>query len=234
MAPTAQRIRFCTSRDGTRIAYATSGTGPPLLWGAHWVHQLELDWESPVWSPWLTLLTRRHTVVRYDLRGCGLSDRKEVEFSFEKLVEDLEAVADATGIRKFGYFGMAGGAAIGMTYAVRHPERISRLILYGAYIRNRFALKLTADEVETELAELKVIERGGVNENPAYANFFASLHIPDATPEQTRSYNELLRLTTSAANGVRLLSTFWKADLADVVPRIRCPTLVLQPRNESV
>jgi hypothetical protein len=105
MSQSAQQLRFCTSRDGTRIAHATCGAGPPLVWTAGWSHNLELDWDSPVWRPWLSLLTRRHTLVRYDMRGCGLSDREGVEFSFERLVEDFEAVLEATSLEQFVLFG---------------------------------------------------------------------------------------------------------------------------------
>ena len=97
MSHPIQQIRFCTSRDGTRIAYAISGSGPPLVWLGHWVRHLDLDWESPIWRPWLSLLTRRHTLIRYDFRGCGLSDQQSVEFSLEKHIEDLEAVVQAAG-----------------------------------------------------------------------------------------------------------------------------------------
>ena len=105
-----QEIRFCESRDGTRIAYAIAGKGPPLLWAQHWVHHLDLDWDSPIWRGWLELLTQRHTVVRYDWRGCGLSDREGVEFSLEKYVEDLECVAEAARLSQFALFGMSNGA----------------------------------------------------------------------------------------------------------------------------
>jgi pimeloyl-ACP methyl ester carboxylesterase/DNA-binding CsgD family transcriptional regulator len=234
MAHAAQQIRFCTSRDGTRIAYATSGHGPPLVWTAHWVHHLNFDLENPVWRPWISLLNRRHTLIRYDLRGCGLSDRDVIEFSFERLLEDLEAVIDATGLERFAYFGMALGSAMGMTFAARHPGRVSHLVLYGAYVRNRLACGSTPAQTDKELTELKVIERGWQSENPAYGQFFASLHIPGATAEQTRSYNELLRTTTSPNNAVRLIRTFWGIELDEVVPQVRCPTLVLQPRGDSI
>jgi pimeloyl-ACP methyl ester carboxylesterase/DNA-binding CsgD family transcriptional regulator len=196
----------------------------------HWVRHLKSDWDNPVWRPWLSLLTQRHTLIRYDLRGCGLSDREGIEFSFEKLVEDFEAVIEAAGFERFVLFGMAIGAAIGMTYAVRHPERVSHFVLYGSYTRSRPA----SDQKDKDDAELKVIERGWQNESPAYGDFFTSLHIPDATAEQTRAYNDLLRLTTTAANAVKLLRTFFGADVREVVPQIRCPTLVLQPRSDSV
>jgi pimeloyl-ACP methyl ester carboxylesterase/DNA-binding CsgD family transcriptional regulator len=234
MSHPAQQIRFCTSRDGTRVAYAICGSGPPLVFAAHWVHHLKSDWDSPIWRHWLCMLTRRHTLIRYDLRGCGLSDREGVEFSFEKLVEDFEAVINAAGLERFAFIGMAVGAAIGMAYAVRHPQRIGQLVLYGAYVRNRLALNPTREEVEAVQAEIKVIERGWQNENPAYRQFFTSLHIPDATDEQMRAYGDLLRLTTSPANAVGLRRMFSRLDLYDIIRRVRCPTLVLQLRDDSV
>jgi len=230
----AQQIRFCTSRDGTRIAYAICGAGSPLLFAAHWVHHLKSDWDSPIWGHWLRMLARRHTVIRYDVRGCGLSDREGVEISFKRLVEDFEAVTEAAGVKRFAFVGMAVGAAVGMAYAVRRPERISHLVLYGAYVRNRLALNPTREQVEEVQAEIKIIERGWQNEIPAYGQFFTSLHIPDATAEQMRAYDELLRLTTSPANAVSLRRMFSKLDLHNIVQQVRCPTLVLQLRDDAV
>ena len=208
MSQPAQQIRFCTSRDGTRIAYATCGAGPPLVWAASWTHHLELDWDSPVWRPWIAALARRHTLVRYDWRGCGLSDREQVEFSFEKFVEDLEAVIEAAGLEQFVLFGISAGAATGMTYAVRHPERVSHLVLYASYPRNRLAGSPTPQEVEESQARRKVIELGWSDDTPAYGRFFTSLHMPDASAEQFQSFANLLRRTTSLANADALLQVF--------------------------
>ena len=91
------------------------------------MHHLELDQVSPVWRPWLSVLSQRHTLVRYDIRGCGLSDRDGVQFSFEKFVEDLSAVIESAGLGQFVLFGSAAGAAVSLTYAVRHPDRVSHL-----------------------------------------------------------------------------------------------------------
>jgi pimeloyl-ACP methyl ester carboxylesterase len=175
MSQPAQQIRFCTSRDGTRIAYATCGAGPPLVWAANWTHHLKLDWDSLVWRPWISMLTRRHTLVRYDWRGSGLSDREGVEFSFDKFVEDLEAVIETAGLEQFVLFGMAAGSAIGMTYAVRHPEQVSRLVLYASFVRHKLAGSPTPQEVEEVQARLKVMELGWPNDTPAYSQFFTSL-----------------------------------------------------------
>ena len=137
MMQKSEQIRFCKSRDGARIAYAVCGSGPPLVWATRWVHHLKFDWESPVWRPWLALLMRRHTLIRYDFRGCGLSDRERVEFSFDRYVEDLEAVVDAAGVDKFALFGMGNGGTIATVYAVRHPSRVTYLVLLGSSSRGR-------------------------------------------------------------------------------------------------
>jgi len=234
MSEPAQQIRFCKSRDGTRIAYATCGAGPPLVWAAGWAHHLKLDWDSPVWRPWLSLLTRRHTLVRYNMRGCGLSDREQVDFSFEKFVEDLEAVIEAAGLEQFVLVGTAAASAIGMTYAVGHPERVSHLVLYASFVRNKLAGSPTPQEVEEAQARLKVMELGWPDETPAYGQFYTSLHMPDASAEQFQSFADLIRRTTSQANAVALLQVFFRIDVLEIVPKVRCPTLVFHCRGDSI
>ena len=234
MSQPAQQIRFCTSRDGTRIAYATCGAGPPLVWAASWFHHLKLDWDSPVWRPWISLLARRHTLVRYDWRGSGLSDREGVEFSFEKVVEDLDAVIEAAGLEQFVLFGIAAGSATGMSYAVRRPDRVSRLVLYASFARGRLAGSPTSQEVEEAQARLKVMELGWPNDTPAYSQFFTSLQMPDASAEQFQSYSDQIRRTTSPANAVAMLRTFLRIDLQEIVPKVSCPTLVLHSRGDSI
>ena len=127
MSRPIQQIRFCTSRDGTRIAYASCGTGEPLIWAAHWVGHLQLSWDNQVWRPWLAMLMHRHTLIRYDARGCGLSDRDVADLSLGRHIEDLEAVAAAVGLDRFSLFGVAGGGAIAISYAARHPEHVKDL-----------------------------------------------------------------------------------------------------------
>jgi len=234
MSHPAEQIRFCTSRDGTRIAYATCGAGPPLVWVGHWIRHLKFDWESPIWRPWLSWMTRGHRVVRYDWRGCGLSDREGVEFSLEKHTEDLETVVEAAGLERFVLFGMLSEGSAGVVYSVRHPERVSHLILYGAQVRGRFARSETPEQIEEVETRLKVLQIGWPNDTPAYGRFFTSLHIPDATPEQTQSFNEVLRLTSSPANAVALLRAFFKDDLREIAPQVGCPTLVLHARQSTL
>lgn len=234
MSHPAEQIRFCASRDDTRIAYTICGSGPPLVWAAHWVQHLKVDRESPVWRPWLGLLTRRHTLIRYSWRGCGLSDRDEVEFAHDRYVEDLEAVIDAAGAERFVLFGMSSGARISITYAVRNPKRVSQLVLLGASPCGRVARGQNRAQAEEEETRLKAIELGWATATPAYGQFFTTLHIPDATAEQFRSYNELLRMTTSPANAVAIMRSLHRADVRDIVPKVRCPTLVLHSRGDSI
>jgi pimeloyl-ACP methyl ester carboxylesterase/DNA-binding CsgD family transcriptional regulator len=229
----AEQIRFCASRDGTRIAYATCGSGPPLVWLGQFVRHIELDWDSPVWRPWLLFLTRRHTLVRYDFRGCGLSDRDGVEFSHRRHVEDLEAVVDAAGLKRCVLFGMAGGGAKAASYTVRHPDRVSHLVLYGSPTCARLADHPTPKQLEEAETRLRAIDLGWPNVLPAYGHFYASLLIPDAGPEVFHSFNELLRRTTSATQMVALLRGYWQVDVREILPKIRCPALVMHARGDS-
>jgi pimeloyl-ACP methyl ester carboxylesterase len=234
MSPARQRIRFCTSRDGTRIAYATCGDGPPLLWTGHFIRHLEFDWDSPVWRPWRTLLMRGRTLIRYDWRGFGLSDRKGVEFSLDKHIEDLEAVVEAAGLKPFVLFASAGGGPPSVVYTVRHPEQVSRLILYGSQSRGQITRGQTPEEAARTQTLLKMIELGWSNIAPAFDQFFTRLHMPDASAEQFRSYYELLRRTASPANVVALLRAYHQDDVLEAVPRIRSPTLVMHARQDAM
>ncbi|MGF6307825.1 pimeloyl-ACP methyl ester carboxylesterase/DNA-binding CsgD family transcriptional regulator [Bradyrhizobium sp. i1.8.4] len=232
--PSTQQIRFCASRDGTRIAYAICGNGPPLVWVAHFVHHLNFDWDSPVWRPWISALAKRHTLIRYDFRGTGLSDRTGVEFTFEKLVEDFEAVVSASGVRNFALVAMSGGARVVVPFAVQNPDRVSRLVLYGTSPAGPLTAKAPPERVENMQVQLKAFELGWPQDIPGFGTFLTSLHIPDATAEQARSFNELLRLTTSAANGVALLRALVESDMQDLLPNLRCPTLVFHSRQSAV
>jgi pimeloyl-ACP methyl ester carboxylesterase/DNA-binding CsgD family transcriptional regulator len=234
MSVTAQQIRFCSSRDGTRIAYATCGSGPPLVWVPHWIHHLEFDWGSPVWRPWLSALSKRHTLIRYDFRGCGLSDRDGVQFSSDKLLEDFEAVIKAVGLNRFALLAMTAGARVVIPYAVRHLNRVTHLALYGTSACGPLANNPPrAQVIETE-TRLKAMELGWPKEVPGYGQFFASLHLPDAPSEQMQSHNDLLRLTTTSTNAVRLLRTFFASDVREFLPKIRCPTLVFHARQDAI
>src|SRR5262245_60728973 len=209
----AQQIRFCTSRDGTRIAFAVCGKGPPLLFAQHYIHHLDHDWDSPIWRPWLELLSGRHTLIRYDWRGCGLSDRQDVEFDVERYVDDLDAVVEAAALKRFILFGLAQGARISMAYAVRHPERISQLVLHQASTRGRGAPGRSLEQADAERTRLKAMELGWQSHQAAYARFFTSMYVPGANPEQVRAYSNLLNLTTSPVTAMAMQWTFHATDM---------------------
>src|SRR5262249_51914326 len=145
-------------------------------------HSLELDWNNIIWEPWLSLLTRRHSLVRYDWRGCGLSDRDGVEFSFEKHLEDLESVVQASGLKQFALFGHEGAGMMCIAYAVKHPTQVTHLVLSGSATRGRLAGAGTQKQIEHTKIRHKLIELGWNHEAPALARFYANLHIPDASP----------------------------------------------------
>jgi pimeloyl-ACP methyl ester carboxylesterase/DNA-binding CsgD family transcriptional regulator len=179
-------------------------------------------------------MLRHHTLIRYDLRGCGLSDREGVEFTFAKLVEDLEAVVEAAGVERFVLFGMTGCARIAMSYLLRHPDTVSQLVLYGTSAFGPLAGNPPREQLVETRTRLKAMELGWPQETPGYGQFFTSLHIPDANAEQTRSHNNLLRLTTSPGNAARLLRTLWESDVHELLPQVRCPTLVLNSRLDAI
>ena len=228
-----QQIRFCTAPDGVRIAYAISGEGPPLLKAANWLNHLEYDWESPVWRRWLEEVSRHHTLIRYDERGCGLSDWDVEDLSFEAWIRDLETVARATGLERFPLLGSSQGAPIAIAYAVRHPERVTRLLLHGSYARGVLKRNPTPEKRAEVEAMSKLAEVGWGQENPAFRQIFTTLFIPDGTPEQHRWFNELERVSTSPAVAARFFRVLNEIDVADIAPKVACPTLVSHSRRDA-
>src|SRR5262245_51472085 len=128
-----QEIRYCTTSDGVRLAYAMTGSGPPLVKASNWLTHLDFEWGSPIWRHWYAELSRHHRLVRYDERGNGMSQRDVADVSFDTWVRDLETVVDAAGLDRFPLLGISRGGSIAIAYAVRHPERVSHLILYGGF-----------------------------------------------------------------------------------------------------
>lgn len=228
-----QQIRFCHSTDGTQLAYALSGEGAPLVKVANFLTHLEYDWRSPVVQPFLLELGRGRTLLRYDPRGCGLSDRNVQDLSLDKWVADLEAVVDAAGIGRFPLFAHSQGGAIGIAYAARHPERVSHLVLLGGWARHVMKRNLTPAQVEEMRMLVKLAGMGWGRENPAYRQVFTSLLIPDSSPEQAASYNELERMCTSAECAAGIFSSVGKLDVVDVAAQVRCPTLILHAQGDA-
>jgi pimeloyl-ACP methyl ester carboxylesterase/DNA-binding winged helix-turn-helix (wHTH) protein len=231
-APAEQEIRFCTTRDGVGIAYATTGSGPPLVKVANWLSHLEFDWQSPVWRHWIRELARDHQLVRYDERGCGLSDLEPQDFTFEGWVRDLEAVIDALGLDRFALLGISQGGPIAITYAARHPERVSRLILYGTYSRGR-NLRMTEQEKEERQALVTLTKHGWGRDDPTYRHIFTMGFIPGATPEQMQWFNDLQRVSAPPENAYRFMLEFDRIDVEPALASVQVPTLVLHAREDA-
>jgi pimeloyl-ACP methyl ester carboxylesterase/DNA-binding CsgD family transcriptional regulator len=233
MLPSTQQIRFCTSRDGTRIAYAICGSGPMLIRAPHWMSSINLEWDSPVWRHWAALLARHRTLIRFDQRGCGLSDRDGVEFSAERFVEDFEAVIEAASLDRFDLFGFSGGAMTGIAYAARYPDRVNRFIICSSTAYGPLSAAASAKFRQTAATQLEAIELGWPNENPAFRQLFTSMLIPDGTADQFRLFNEHIRMTTPPANGKRIIAALWNIDIRIEAGKLRCPTLVFHSRQDG-
>ncbi|MFJ7178182.1 alpha/beta fold hydrolase [Streptomyces massasporeus] len=228
-----QTIRFCRAGDGTRIAYAAVGSGPPLLKAANWMSHLDLEWTTPVWSHWLGGLARNRRLIRYDERGCGLSDWVVPGFTFDDWVDDLETVVEAVGIDRFPLLGVSQGGAVAVAFAVRHPERVSRLILAGAYARGRQVRARSETEGAAAALDLDVARVGWMHQDPKFLRVFASQFLPDGTPEDWDEFTAFQRQTTSPSNGVRFLEEFARIDVSDIAHRVACPTLILHSRDDE-
>ncbi|MGW3649445.1 alpha/beta fold hydrolase [Streptomyces sp. NPDC000878] len=233
LGPDRQTIRFCRADDGTRIAYASVGAGPPLLKAANWMTHLDLEWTTPVWAHWLGGLARNRGLIRYDERGCGLSDWVVPGFTFEDWVDDLETVVEAVGLDRFPLLGVSQGGAVAVAYAVRHPERVSRLILAGAYARGRQVRARSETESAEAALDLDVARVGWIHQDPRFLRVFASQFLPDGTPEDWDEFTAFQRQTTSPANGVRFLEEFARIDVSDIAHRVACPTLILHSRDDE-
>jgi pimeloyl-ACP methyl ester carboxylesterase len=228
-----QEIRFCATRDGTRLAYATSGSGSPLLKAANWLNHLDFDWHSPIWRHWLRELGRDRQLVRYDERGTGLSDWNVERLDFGSWVDDLEAVADAAGAERFDLLGISQGVSVAIAYAVRHPSRVRRLILFGGYARGWARRPDQPEATERRKALLTLTRLGWNQDNPAFRQVWTSQFVPDADEEQRGSFNDLQRASTSAENAVRFLEEFGRIDVEDLLGQVATPSLVLHSRHDA-
>ena len=228
-----QRIRYLRTPDDVQVAWAESGTGPTLVKAANWLTHLEYDWDSPVWRHWNQFFSRHFQFIRYDERGCGMTDWQVGDLSFDRWVEDLEAVADAAGATRFVLLGVSQGAATCVAYAARHPERVSHLVLYGGYTRGA-AVRGTAQQAREFAAIVELARLGWGREHPAFRDLFTSRFIPDATEEQVAWVSELCRMTTSPEIAANLLERRSRVDATALLDQVTVPTLVVHARHDVV
>jgi class 3 adenylate cyclase/pimeloyl-ACP methyl ester carboxylesterase len=228
----AQVIKFCTASDGTNLAYATVGSGPPIVMAASWLTHLEYDWQSPANEHYLSFLSRDHTLVRYDPRGSGLSDWDVADISFEAFVNDMATVIAAVGIESFPVFAMSQAVSVAIAYSARQPERVSKLILWGGYARGR-RKRGSAREIAESEALITLIEKGWGSDNPAFRQMLTSVFLPGATTKEVSSFNELQKVSANATNAARLRRVFDDFDVTGLLDQISVPTLVLHSRNDA-
>ena len=227
-----QNIAFVTSSDGTSIATASVGRGPVLVRAAHWLSHVEFDAESPVWRPWLTALSGEHRYLRYDQRGCGLSDREVADFSLEAMVGDLEAVTEGLP-GPFPLIGMSQGGAVAIEFTRRNPGRVSRLVLVGAYARGSLMRPTGQGHRREAEALLALVRLGWGRDNPAFRQVFTNQFIPGGTPEQHRWWTDLERRTASPEVAAAILSAFYRIDVTDKARALDLPVLVMHARGDA-
>ena len=227
------QIQFARSADDTRIAYAITGEGPPLVRASHWLGNLDFDWQTPVWGPWIGALSERYRLLRYDSRGCGLSDREVDAITIDGLVADLECVVDKAGLDRFALLGMSQGGAVSIVYAARHPERVSHLVLCGAFARGPLRRSPSAQQVEATEAMVRLVEFGWGQSNPAFLQMFTSQFFPGATLAQAHSFNEIQRHAASPRVAARLIRAFAELDASADLARVQAPTLVFHSRGDN-
>ena len=226
-----QEIRFCTASDGTRIAYAIVGNGPPLVKAPNWLTHLEFEWSSPVWRHWWEELAKDHTLVRFDQRGSGLSDRSVDEQSFDLWVSDLGTVVDDLGLDQFSLLGVSQGGAIAAAYTAQNPNRVKRLVMYGAYPRG---MAKRGDVTQEEFEALITLTRAGWGrDDPTYRQLFTSRFMPGASLEQMKWFNDLQRISTSAENAAAVMIVHAQIDVLPLLTHIDVPTLVLHARGDA-
>ncbi len=226
-----QEVQFFTTSDGVRIAYTIGGSGPALVRANDWLNHLIFEWKSPFLRHWLSEIMRHNTLIRYDQRGGGLSDWEVENFSFERTIRDFEELIEATGLGTFSIYGGCQGASIAAAYAVRHPERVSTLILNGAFANGWPA---PGDGALEQLdALMTLIKFGWGRDNPAFRQLWSTLFRPDADSIEMDWLNELQRISMSPENAVRMMSELPKFKILDLLPDISCPTLVLHSRDDA-
>ncbi|MFL6823830.1 MAG: alpha/beta fold hydrolase [Xanthobacteraceae bacterium] len=228
------KVEYCRAPDGVRLAYASAGSGPPLVKTANWMNHVEYDWESSAFSHFFLALARDFTLLRYDARGNGLSDWDVEEVSLDAWVSDLETVVDAAGLECFPLLGMSQGCAISVAFAVRHPERVSHLILYGGFARGAYRRAKNELELQKAKALATLIRTGWGEDTPVFRQLFSSLFMPGGTQEQLQKFAERQRKTTTAECAYRYFETTRNLDVSDLLPKVSVPTLVMHKRDDQV
>ena len=228
-----QQIAFCRTPDGVNIAVASAGRGKPLIFHSTWLNHIEYEWQHPVRAPLLHFLADRFRLIRFDVRGVGLSDRGAADMSFEGFERDLETVLDALNLRRPALIGIGPGASIAIAHAVRHPEHLSKLVLHGAYALGR---KRRHSPQQREMADalIALMRQGWGDEHSAFMRMFSARYLPSGSPEQITLMAKLACLATSCENALKVMIESCEIDVVDLLPKVSVPTLVMHCQHDSV
>ena len=228
-----QDIRFCLSPDGVNLAYAKSGSGYPIVRVGTFLTHLEYDWESPIWRPWLDNFSRFNTLYRYDVRGCGLSDRDIEDFSLEALLSDIETVVDAAGLERFALFGMSQGGPAAIWYAIKHPERVSHVIIYGSYLYGPAHYDPETPLYEEYLLSKQMFRLAWKVNDPGLQRWFPTTLLPEGTTEQIKWLADLQQVCTIGENASKVFVGYSQTDIRDIASQLSVPCLILHARHEQ-
>ena len=229
-----QSVHYVSTTDQVSLAWASLGQGMPLVKAATWLTHLQYDLESPIWSHWVRFLGEHFRYIRYDERGCGMSDRQVRDLELPQWVDDLESVIEAAQVTQpVALLGISQGAATAIRYAIRHPQRVSHLILYGGYAVGGLR---SGDPQRLELykAVMDVVRLGWGSDNPAFRQLFTSRFVPRGTQAQLDWFNELCRRTTSVENAGVLLEARGNVDVRECLAQVSTPTLVLHASHDQI
>jgi len=234
ISPTRQEIRFCVTPDKVRLAYSTIGSGHPLVRVANCFNHLDFEWESPIWRHWVRDLAGGSSILRYDGRGNGLSTWEVDDISFESWVRDLEVIVDAAGLDKFALFGHSQGGAIAIAYAARHPQRVSHLILCGAYSRGAYH-RGHPDAVEVRSALETLVRLNWGKTNPSFFQVVTNLYIPEkASDEDQCWFKDLQQISVSPENLVKTMRACDDINVRPLLPKISVPTIVFHSDRDRI
>jgi pimeloyl-ACP methyl ester carboxylesterase/DNA-binding winged helix-turn-helix (wHTH) protein len=230
-----QEIRFCMTQDDVSLAYATTGAGYPFVKAANWMNHLDFEWDSPVWRHWLRELGKHHSFIRYDERGNGLSDWDVEDISFEAWVHDLETVVDAAGLQKFALMGISQGGPVAIDYTVRHPDRVSHLILFGSFARGWNHQGHGDDQREARHALKTLLRLDWGKSNPAFSQMFTNVFLPEnTTPEHQQWFNDLQRMSATGENAARIFDVCDHVDVRSLLSSVAVPTVVFHSDRDQV
>jgi pimeloyl-ACP methyl ester carboxylesterase len=226
-------VRYCSSADGASIAYTQTGEGYPMVAVGSWMTHLQDDWSNPIWGPYIRHLSSKYALVRYDQRGNGMSDWHGIEINFEKMMEDLKAVIGCFEYGKIALYGPSQAAAVSIAYALKHPDRVSHLILFGAYARGR-CKRGTSEGINESQAMVTMIRQNWGNENPVARQMMTSLFFPDAKSQEARWFNDFQKRCGPAENIARYREVFDNIDISAHLSDVETPCIVIHSDGDSV